>query len=322
MGTPRRQAGSTDGRTLLAFNNCLTAAQICSTFVLNSRNRGVRVSDPIADPEIRGDRAPAARSVRSEPEKSERERRVVEGLKGGVSMAEIARQEGITERGLRKYVRTLFARRAPEATGEFIATQMNRLNEALLVSFGAMSAENLPAVDRVVKIVRELDRYQGLSGGARGTAARRKLLESLSSGAETDSSQDEPAEDDLRDALADTGISFEPPPQARVIARSRESGDVAIQGPQTPNAHLDRHVSLAMTAIERPDLAVTRGTGTHRNSLESLDPGAGTIATPSPTSHEDWGGEAQQASSVLMSGWTDFLAGLAPQGMKPGEGGT
>ena len=95
---------------------------------------------------------------------------MVEGLKGGVAMAEIARREGISERGMRKYVRTLFARRAPEATGEFIATQMSRLNEALLVSFGAMSAENLPAVDRVVKIVRELDRYQGFGGGARGTA--------------------------------------------------------------------------------------------------------------------------------------------------------
>ncbi len=64
----------------------------------------------------------------------------MEGLKGGVAMAEIARREGISERGLRKYVRNLIARRAPEATGEFIAVQMSRLNEALLMSFGAMSA--------------------------------------------------------------------------------------------------------------------------------------------------------------------------------------
>ena len=45
---------------------------------------------------------------------------------------------------------TLFARRAPEATGEFIAVQLSRLDEALLISFGAMSGANLPAVDRVV----------------------------------------------------------------------------------------------------------------------------------------------------------------------------
>ena len=124
----------------------------------------------------------AARDARRSA-RVERERRVVEGLKGGVAMAEIARREGITVRGLRKYVRNLIASRAPEATGEFIATQLNRLNEALLVSFDAMSGENLPAVDRVVRIVRELDRYHGLSGGAQGTETRRKLLESLDSGA-------------------------------------------------------------------------------------------------------------------------------------------
>ena len=106
----------------------------------------------------------------------------MEGL-SGVAMAEIARREGISERGLRKYVRNLIARRAPEATGEFTALQMSRLNEALLMSFGAMSGTNLPTVDRVVRIVRELDHYQGLGRGARGTETPRKLLKSLDSGA-------------------------------------------------------------------------------------------------------------------------------------------
>ncbi len=129
-----------------------------------------------------GDRVPAARDAQRWA-RAERERRVVEGLSGGLAMAEIARREGITVRGLRKYVRNLIARRAPEAAGEFIAVQMSRLNEALLMSFGAMSGANLPAVDRVVRIVRELDRYQALSGGAQGTETRRKLLKSLDSGA-------------------------------------------------------------------------------------------------------------------------------------------
>ena len=38
---------------------------------------------------------------------------------------------------------------------------MSRLNEALLNAFSAMSPSNLKAVDQVVKIVRELDRYGG-----------------------------------------------------------------------------------------------------------------------------------------------------------------
>ena len=36
---------------------------------------------------------------------------------------------------------------------------MSRLNEALLVAYGAMGEMNLKAVDRVVRIVRALDRY-------------------------------------------------------------------------------------------------------------------------------------------------------------------
>jgi hypothetical protein len=39
--------------------------------------------------------------------------------------------------------------------------QLARLNEALLVSYAAMGGGNLQAVDRVVKIVGELDRCYG-----------------------------------------------------------------------------------------------------------------------------------------------------------------
>jgi hypothetical protein len=163
-------------------------------------------------------------------------------------MAEIARREGITERGMRKYVRNLIARRAPEATGEFVAVQMSRLNEALLVSFGAMSGENLAAVDRVVRIVRELDLYHGLGGGARGTETRRKLLESLVSGAETTTP---PLADQGCEERA-TGTEAHPTPDwAEFLA------DLP-QGPEKP------------------------GTGSRRNPLESLDPGAATAPAPPP----------------------------------------
>ena len=52
-----------------------------------------------------------------------------------------------------------------------VAIQVSRLNEAMLVAFSAMTGANLKAVDRVVKIVRELDRYHGL------VAAQRRLPE-------------------------------------------------------------------------------------------------------------------------------------------------
>jgi len=49
----------------------------------------------------------------------------------------------------------------PAPPEDFVALQVSRLNEALLVAYGAMSAENLRAVALVVRIVRELDRYHG-----------------------------------------------------------------------------------------------------------------------------------------------------------------
>ncbi len=80
-----------------------------------------------------------------------------------MSIAEIAAREGVSERGMRKYVRGLLARRAPEPPAEFLALQVSRLHEALIVAHGAMSGANLQAVDRVVTIVRELDRYHGFA---------------------------------------------------------------------------------------------------------------------------------------------------------------
>jgi hypothetical protein len=64
---------------------------------------------------------------------------------------------------MRALVSEILARRMPEPPAEFVALQVSRLNEALLVAYSAMSGANLRAVDRVVKIVRELDRYHGFS---------------------------------------------------------------------------------------------------------------------------------------------------------------
>ena len=41
--------------------------------------------------------------------------------------------------------------------------QVGRLSEALLVPYSAMAPDNPQAVDRYVRIVRELDRYHGFT---------------------------------------------------------------------------------------------------------------------------------------------------------------
>ncbi len=64
---------------------------------------------------------------------------------------------------MRAIIREILARRMPAPPQEFVAIQVSRLNEALLVAYSAMSPTNLGAVDRVVKIVRELDRYHGFN---------------------------------------------------------------------------------------------------------------------------------------------------------------
>ena len=83
-----------------------------------------------------------------------------------MSVAEIAANQGVSLKRMRNLVREILDTRMPRPPAEFLALQVSRLNEALLVSYAAMhssvSGTNFEAVDRVVRIVRELDRYHGL----------------------------------------------------------------------------------------------------------------------------------------------------------------
>jgi hypothetical protein len=121
------------------------------------------VSDPAeAEPARRRDRSTKARHAERQ-KKFERERRIVNYLNAGVAVAEIAEREGVTHRRMRAVVQEILARRMPAPPAEFLAMQVGRLNEALLISYSAMSGDNLRAVDRYVRIVRELDRYHGFA---------------------------------------------------------------------------------------------------------------------------------------------------------------
>ncbi len=102
-----------------------------------------------------------------------REQAIVDFLNRGVSVAEIATHMGLSEKRTRAVIRETLARRMPHAPMEFAAIQVSRLNEALLVAYSAMSGANLNAVDRVVRIVRELDRYHGFAAVVRRSEAER-----------------------------------------------------------------------------------------------------------------------------------------------------
>ena len=97
--------------------------------------------------------------------KADRERQIVGLLNRGLSVAEIASRSGVSIKDMRNLVRKILAERMPQPPVEYLALQVSRLNEALLVSYSAMhnsaTGTNFEAVDRVVRIVRELDRYHG-----------------------------------------------------------------------------------------------------------------------------------------------------------------
>ena len=61
---------------------------------------------------------------------------------------------------MRAIIREILARRMPGPPMEFVAVQVSRLNEALLVAYSAMSPTNLGR-STGYRIVRELDRYRG-----------------------------------------------------------------------------------------------------------------------------------------------------------------
>jgi hypothetical protein len=124
----------------------------------------------------RRDRSISARR-KARRARAEREQRIVNLLNAGVSVAEIAAREGVTHDRMRILVREILARRAPQPPAEFLAVQISRLSEALLVSYSAMGGGNFQAVDRVVKIVRELDRYHGFERTAPAAHVEQPRLE-------------------------------------------------------------------------------------------------------------------------------------------------
>jgi hypothetical protein len=90
-----------------------------------------------------------------------RDLRLIEKLAAGVTIEEIAASEGISPQWARARKSAILAQRAIDPPHEFIQLQIRRLSEAMLVAYSAMSNGNVKAVDQVIKVARELDRYHG-----------------------------------------------------------------------------------------------------------------------------------------------------------------
>jgi hypothetical protein len=98
---------------------------------------------------------------------AQRDLRLIEKLAAGATIEEIAASEGISVKWARERKAAVLASRVIDTPHEFIKLQIRRLSEAMLVSYSAMSNGDLKAVDKVIKVARELDRYHGFGAISR-----------------------------------------------------------------------------------------------------------------------------------------------------------
>ncbi len=125
------------------------------------------------EPEPRRSKLDRSRRQRLEARqaKAERNVRLFNLLKSGVPIAEIALQEGLSVRRAREIVQEMLERREVDPPAGFAQLQIGRLSDAMMVAYAAMMEGNMHALDRVLRIVGELDRYHGFAGAQAEPAA-------------------------------------------------------------------------------------------------------------------------------------------------------
>jgi hypothetical protein len=92
--------------------------------------------------------------------------RIIELLAAGTSVARIAQAEGRSIRRVRQIIADTLEKREIDPPAGFVQLQIARLNDAMMVAHTRMIEGDLRAIDRLVNLVRELDRYHGLRAPA------------------------------------------------------------------------------------------------------------------------------------------------------------
>ena len=77
----------------------------------------------------------------------------------GPTVADIARVEQLTVRRVRQIIADMLASREIDPPAGFVQLQIARLSEAMIVARTMMMQGNLQAMDRLIKLTSELDRY-------------------------------------------------------------------------------------------------------------------------------------------------------------------
>src|SRR5271156_6663028 len=104
---------------------------------------------------------PPARRVATRRAIAERKLRIVERLTSGLSVAHIARVEQLTIQRVRQIIAEMLEKREVDPPAGYVQLQIARVREAMVVAHTMMMQGDLQAMDRLMKLNGELDRYHG-----------------------------------------------------------------------------------------------------------------------------------------------------------------
>jgi len=94
---------------------------------------------------------------------AERKQRILERLTMGASVMNIANVEKITIRRVRQIIAEMLASREIDPPAGFVQLQIARLSDAMFVAHTMMMEGDLKAMDRLIKLTAELERYHGFA---------------------------------------------------------------------------------------------------------------------------------------------------------------
>ena len=119
-----------------------------------SRRREAALSPPSPEP---------ARRLTPRRATAERRLRILERLTTGLGVAHIARVEGLSVQRIRRIIAEMLASREIDPAARFVNLQIARISEAIIVARTLMMEGDLQAMDRLIRLTGELDRYHGFA---------------------------------------------------------------------------------------------------------------------------------------------------------------
>jgi hypothetical protein len=92
---------------------------------------------------------------------ADRRLRILERLTTGLTVMHIGREERLTVTRIRQIIAQMLESREIDPPAGFVQIQIARISEAMIVARTMMMEGDLQAMDRLIKLTRELDRYHG-----------------------------------------------------------------------------------------------------------------------------------------------------------------